>query len=1001
MAAPEGGTRFGVQLRQHRLAADLTQSALAERAGLAQRTIEDLERGVSRPRRETARRLIAALALPASMRAWVEDATTIPRRRVRQAIESSADRAAIAADTAPDQPSFSPTSDHGGVSVPAPASRFVGREPELLLLSDHLTRDGPPIMIVAGEPGLGKSRLLGVAMSRARRDGWCVLAGGCQRRGSQEPFAPVLGALSGFLRGRTPAQLRDDLRGCAWLVRLLPELSGTVEETLPGWAVPPEQERRLIFAAVARLLANAARRDAGATGAGVLLVLDDLQWAGSDALELVTSLVRSQVFTSTSPLRIVGAYRETEVGPADPLGVALADWAHAGEVTHHLLGPLPYDASRHLLDGLLADVEPGATDEDRQSVLRDRVLQRSGGVPFFLVSYAQAVRSGDIGPDASGVPWDAAQGVRQRVAALPEGGRAVLAAAAVVGRVSEPALLMAVMARSEDEILAGLEAANQARLLLLTGQHCQFAHDVVREVVEADLSPPRRAAVHRRTAAAMERLYADRLGDWYEALADQYLRGEAWGQAVEYLRRSGEKAASAGAIREALRHYEQALAICSKQGAPALATAVTVAEKRGMILFGSADFPGAVTDFERMRRAAEQARDRRLEAMALAYGGMSAFYGHEFALAERLLRAALDLAGTDFEDVRLFASNQLGLMFMVIDRHAEAQPLLQVAEELAPRVDDALSRAWWADTGSLVRHWSGRYADALALIDRWQGAVDDSNQLLILLWIKWESAMALGGMGEYRRALALLDELVALCGTVDETFIRARALNTAGWLYGEIQNHERALDLNGQSLALTGAIETADTEIGNNARLNLGDSLAALGRLDEAEAQFQIVERVVRAPRPQDRWMLWRYSQHLFHSYGELWLARGDPERALAYADECLRGAERTDSKKNLAKAHRLRGQAYVVKGQYREAEAALDRALLIARQIGNPPQTWKTLAAMGDLRRAQGSPSLAQQAYREALAVIDEVAAALDDASLREIFLTSLHVDGIRQGAR
>jgi tetratricopeptide (TPR) repeat protein len=244
----------------------------------------------------------------------------------------------------------------------------------------------------------------------------------------------------------------------------------------------------------------------------------------------------------------------------------------------------------------------------------------------------------------------------------------------------------------------------------------------------------------------------------------------------------------------------------------------------------------------------------------------------------------------------------------------------------------------------------------------------------------------------------LLDEVVALCGTVDETFIRARALNTAGWLHGEIQDHERALDLNGQSLALTGAIETADTEIGNNARLNLGDSLAALGRLDEAEAQFQIVERVVRAPRPQDHWMLWRYSQHLFHSYGELWLARGDSERALAYADECLRGAERTDSKKNLAKAHRLRGQAYVVKGQYREAEAAFDRALLIARQIGNPPQVWKTLASVGDLRRAQGSRSRAQQAYREALAVIHEVAAGLDDSTMREIFLASPHVDRIRR---
>ena len=136
--------------------------------------------------------------------------------------------------------------------------------------------------------------------------------------------------------------------------------------------------------------------------------------------------------------------------------------------------------------------------------------------------------------------------------------------------------------------------------------------------------------------------------------------------------------------------------------------------------------------------------------------------------------------------------------------------------------------------------------------------------------------MACGGKGDYARAPALLDDVMAACANSGETFIRARALNTAGWIRCELQDHERALELNEQSLALAGLIETADTEIGSNARLNIGDSYLALGRLDEAEGHFQAVERIVRNPRPQDRWMLWRYAQHLFHSCAELWLARGD-----------------------------------------------------------------------------------------------------------------------------
>ena len=107
-----------------------------------------------------------------------------------------------------------------------------------------------------------------------------------------------------------------------------------------------------------------------------------------------------------------------------------------------------------------------------------------------------------------------------------------------------------------------------------------------------------------------------------------------------------------------------------------------------------------------------------------------------------------------------------------------------------------------------------------------------------------------------------------------------------------------------------------DPECESNARLNLGDNLVALGRPDEAEEQFRKVEKVVRNPRPQDRWMLWRYSQHLFHSYGELWLARGDYDKALSYGDECLGLAEQSGSKKNIVKGRRLRGQAFLAQGK-------------------------------------------------------------------------------------
>src|SRR5207302_11453645 len=158
---------------------------------------------------------------------------------------------------------------------------LVGRGRELALVERHLAGEGAPLLLFAGEPGIGKSRLLREAGRRAASHGLRVLEGGCQRRDGQESFAPLLAAIKRYLSTRTPAELRADLRGCAWLVRLLPELADGPIEPLPAWTVSPDQERRLVFAAVRRFLANVAGP------AGTLLVLDDLQWAGADALDLV------------------------------------------------------------------------------------------------------------------------------------------------------------------------------------------------------------------------------------------------------------------------------------------------------------------------------------------------------------------------------------------------------------------------------------------------------------------------------------------------------------------------------------------------------------------------------------------------------------------------------------------------------------------------------------------------------------------------------------------
>src|SRR5262249_45972355 len=133
---------------------------------------------------------------------------------------------------------------------------LVGRQAEWARITRHLAGEGPPLLLVTGEPGIGKSRLLAEATAWAAERGWAVLAGGCHRRAGQEPYAPLLGVLECQLRARPRTQLRVELEGCSWLVRLLPELAEHAVVPLPRWTLPPEQERRLLFAAVRRYLAN-------------------------------------------------------------------------------------------------------------------------------------------------------------------------------------------------------------------------------------------------------------------------------------------------------------------------------------------------------------------------------------------------------------------------------------------------------------------------------------------------------------------------------------------------------------------------------------------------------------------------------------------------------------------------------------------------------------------------------------------------------------------------
>jgi tetratricopeptide (TPR) repeat protein len=400
----------------------------------------------------------------------------------------------------------------------------------------------------------------------------------------------LLEALEWHIRQQGPGQLRAALAGCAWLVRLLPELATGPIEPLPAWTLSPDQERRLMCRAVIRFLTNVAGP------AGTLLVLDDLQWAGADALDLLVTLARS---APEARLRVIGAYRHTDVRPEDVFSVLLADLVQAGLVTQHTLQPLAREEAALLLQGLLGrteepDCPPGQRDE-----LEEQVLQRAGGVPFFLVSCAHGLRASN--EDSSGarrLPWNLTQSIRQRMAALPEGAREMLGLAAVAGRVAPRGLLLRVAGRTTQDVVAALEAACQAGLLEEAGPTAyRFVHDVIREVVETELSAARRALLHQQVAAALEQGPGEPAVD---AVAYHYAQTEDHARAADWLERAGDHAAAGFANAAALEDYAMARAHVSSGGAGTAAFS-RLDEKMGDLRLLTGAYAQAQEDFARAR----------------------------------------------------------------------------------------------------------------------------------------------------------------------------------------------------------------------------------------------------------------------------------------------------------------------------------------------------------------------------------------------------------------
>jgi class 3 adenylate cyclase len=442
-------------------------------------------------------------------------------------------------------------------------SVFVGREAESTALFDLWKQAASGIgqaAFIAGEPGVGKTRLATAVAQRVVAAGGRVLYGRCDD-GLGVPYQPFVEVLRSHVSGCADAELREQLGDdVAVLVRVLPELDrfGTARDAV-GLA-EPEAERFRLFDAVAKVLARIS------SSTPLLIVLDDLHWVSAPTIALLRHVLTAP---TAPPALVLGTYRPTDIDATNGFSDLLADLRRNGTVRRITLNGLDSDEIRELVAA-----SAGHALDERAAAFADALHDQTRGNPFFVrevlnhlvetgVIYEQDGRwtTDAASPEDIGLPEGVREVVSRRLARLSDGANKALTTAAVLGaRFSWRTIEAVVGADDSDELLDQLDEAVAAGVLVESSDGYAFTHALVRNTLYAAPSAARRARLHRTVANALEQL--PDAGARIDELAFHYIHAAVdvdVAKAAEYSLAAAAQAADRFANEQAIRVLERAL----------------------------------------------------------------------------------------------------------------------------------------------------------------------------------------------------------------------------------------------------------------------------------------------------------------------------------------------------------------------------------------------------------------------------------------------------------
>jgi serine/threonine protein kinase/class 3 adenylate cyclase len=860
---------------------------------------------------------------------------------------------------------------------------FVGREEEVKQLEkafDAALSGQASLVMVVGEPGIGKTTITEQLSTYVGMRGGKPLVGHCYEEGSLSlPYLPFVEAMRSYVLQQDREQLTSQLgSGAAEVARIVSEVRDRVTVDSPA-SSSPEEERFRLFQAVASFLRNASGAQA------LCLVLEDLHDADKGTMEMLVHLARN---LAGARILLVGTYRDVEVDRTHPLSAALAELRRIESFQRIPLRGLSPEEVQRMLSNIAG--------QDVQYILAEAVYRQTEGNPLFVqevVRYAAESglikREGDQWVASSGgpesliaqIPEGLKDVIGRRLSGLSDDCNRVLSVASVIGRDFAVDVLQRVGGLSEDELLNALEEAMRVSLIeeMKGGREARFrfTHAFFRQTLYEEMIAPRRLRMHNEVAKALEQHYAGRLEEHAVELAEHFSHSsseEDLRKAIEYGKLGAGRSEAVYAYGEAARHIQQALEVQEvldpKDGEARLALmaklceallsageservladiaprafelaqslgggtrAAGIAETATWALIyqhGSLAFvqPDYRTWCDRMdQNAAPGSRER---VVADDFSSWIYWFAKDQERCWQLRKDALDLARRLGDDETL----ALAVFTYVFDGAPQKwdQERFQVAKDahsiarvgLPPNLT---SQYFYALLNNLIsggdRESYDQYRDEL---NRYAQRVDEPY---VYLWQKFVECQHLQTIGELEKALTGAQELAA--GTA------ARGIA----LFGQLMSGY----VGQPALESMGRFEEMDPPPSVWPTLPYGDAinarqLAGVGRRDEAQRE---VRRIMAEQRIGDD--DWAPDITLVCLLDAAVIAGDAESAALLY--KRLSGAERWYARGAFSTVARPMGLAALLLGDHVAARDLLQTALEVGARVGNRPDEARTHAGL------------------------------------------------------